>query len=133
MSGYFTLGEVLSVTTDKLLCDIGRVYTILNHMTGDNLYTHQLPRVCQECRPYLLKQFPQLAAVNAEGVTRDNWSAWLHDQVLEYGDEFAVSKLPEHAHEFIDQISELAEKVHPSKIIVVAAVEPGAEGEERKP
>lgn len=117
----FTLGEVLSVTTGTLLCDIGRVYAILNHMTGDNLYTHQLPRASRECAPYLLKQFPQLANVNAASVTRDNWATWLHDQVLEHGNEFAVSKLPEHAHEFIDPISELAEKVHPDKIITIEA------------
>lgn len=114
----FTLGEVLSVTTGTLLCDIGRVYAILNHMTGDSLFTHQLPRASRECAPYLLKQFPQLAKVNTEAVNLNNWATWLHDQVLEYGNEFAVNPLPEHAHEFIDPLSELAEKVHPDKIIV---------------
>ena len=115
----FTLGQVLSITTGKLLCEIGGMYAILNHMTSDNLYTHQLPRASRECAPHLLKQFPQLTAVNAESVTTENWAAWLHDQVLEYGNEFDVAKLPEHAHEFIDPISELAEKVHPDKVIVV--------------
>jgi hypothetical protein len=57
--------------------------------------------------------------VNAERVTRENWAAWLHDQVLEYGNEFVVKPLPKDAHEFIDPMSELAEKVHPDKIIVV--------------
>jgi hypothetical protein len=38
----FTLGEVLSITHGKLLCPIDRVYEILNFMTGDDLYTHQL-------------------------------------------------------------------------------------------
>ena len=28
----FTLGEVLSITTGKLLCPVGRLYAILNHM-----------------------------------------------------------------------------------------------------
>jgi hypothetical protein len=115
----FTLGQVLSITTGKLLCEIGGVYAILNHMTGDNLYTHQLPRASRECAPHLLKQFPQLAAVNAENVGRDNWATWLHDQVLEHGNEFEVATLPEHAHEVIDPLSELAEQVHPDKIIVV--------------
>lgn len=115
----FTLGEVLSITTGTLLCPIGRVYEILNHMTGDNLYTHQLPRAMRECAPYLLKQFPQLAAINVEAVTPENWALWLHNLVLEHGNEFTVTKLPEHAHEFIDPMSELAEKVHPDKIITV--------------
>ena len=115
----FTLGQVLSITTGKLLCEIGGVYKILNHMTGDNLFTHQLPRASRECAPHLLTQFPHLAAINAESVTADNWAAWLHDQVLEHGNEFAVKPLPKDAHEFIDPMSELAEKVHPDKIIVV--------------
>lgn len=115
----FTLGQVLSVTTEKLLCPVGDLYKILNHMTGDSLYTHQLPRASRECAPYLLKQFPQLAAVNAESVTTENWAVWLHDQVIEHGNEFEVAPLPEHAHEFIDPISELAEKVHPDRIITV--------------
>src|SRR3990167_7087526 len=29
-------------------------------MAGDNLFTHQLPRASDECKPYLLEQFPQL-------------------------------------------------------------------------
>jgi hypothetical protein len=115
----FTLGEVLSVTTGTLLCDIGRVYAILNFMTGDNLFTHQLPRASRECAPHLLQQFPQLAAVSAESVDRGNWATWLRGQILQYGNEFDVKPLPQHAHEFIDPMSELAEKIHPDKIIVV--------------
>lgn len=115
----FTLGEVLSITTGKLLCPMGGVYKILNHMTGDNLFTHQLPRAMREMQPHLLAQFPQLAAINAEVVTTENWGPWLHDQVLEYGNEFDVKPAPEHAHEFIEPLSELAEKVHPDRIIVV--------------
>ncbi len=119
----FTLGQVLSITTGILLCKIDGVYAILNHMTGDNLYTHQLPRASRECAPHLVKQFPQLAAINAEGIGRNNWEAWLQNQILEYGDEFDVNPLPEHAHEFIDPMSELAEMVHPDKIITVAVGE----------
>lgn len=122
----FTLGEVLSITAGPLLCDIGRVYAILNYMTGDQLFTHQLPRAGRECKPHLLAQFPQLAKVNADSVTTENWAVWLHDQILEYGNEFEVKPLPLHAHEFIDPLSELAEKVHPDKIIVLNATDSGA-------
>ena len=44
----YDLGTVLSVTTGTLLTKIGNVYKILNYMTGDNLFTHQLPRVSKE-------------------------------------------------------------------------------------
>ena len=36
------------------------VYEILNFLTGDDLYTHQIPRAMRECRPWLASQFPQL-------------------------------------------------------------------------
>ena len=43
----------------------------------------------------------------------------LEELILEHGDEYAVEKLPKDAHERIDPHSELAEKVHPSKIITI--------------
>jgi len=36
------------------------VYDILNYMTDDNLFTHQLPRACRECEPWLKSQYPRL-------------------------------------------------------------------------
>lgn len=117
----FTLGDVLSITTGRLVSPrhIDGVYDILNHMTGDNLFTHQLPRASNECKPYLLEQFPQLKDVDASGVNSENWKSWLAEQVAKYGDEFKVAPLPKDAHEFIDPLSELAEKIHPDKIITV--------------
>lgn len=117
----FHLGDVLSVTHDRLLSPrlIEGVYDILNFMTDDNLCTHQLPRAARECRPHLLSQHPKLAEADASGVTSENWRAWLDEQIARFGETFSVSPLPEHAHEFIDPISELAEHVHPDRIIVV--------------
>lgn len=117
----FLLGDILSITGDKLVSPrkMTGVYDILNYMTGDNLYTHQLPRACRECRPFLLKQHPQLASVDDSTVTAENWGDWLEARIAEFGRELPVSPLPEHAHEVIDPLSELAEKVHPSKIVVV--------------
>lgn len=59
----FHVGDVLSITTGRLvsLRHMDGVYDILDFMTGDNLFTHQLPRAGDECKSYLLEQFPQLA------------------------------------------------------------------------
>lgn len=56
----FHVGDVLSVTTGWLVSPQGMkgVYGILNHMTGDDLFTHQLPRAAQACAPYLLEDHP---------------------------------------------------------------------------
>lgn len=101
----FQLGDILSITTGKLVSKrhMEGVYDILNFMTRDNLFTHQLGRASSECKPALLQQHPQLGAVTG----------------AEFGDELMVRPLPEHAHEFIDPMSELAEKVHPDNIVAV--------------
>lgn len=117
----FHLGDVLSVTTGVLMSPtlIRGVYKILNHMTGDNLFTHQLPRATRECQPHLKAQFPALANEKCDGVNEHNHKQRLAELVAKYGEWFDVTPVPEHAHEFIDPMSELAEKVHPSKIITV--------------
>lgn len=117
----FPLGTVLSITTGHMLAPngIGGVYEILNHMTGDSIYTHQIPRVLRECAPYLLKQFPALAEIDVSAVTPENWAAFMDDLSQRYPAEFAVEPLPPGGHYEIDPLSELAEKVHPSKIVAV--------------
>lgn len=120
-SKLFHLGDVLSITDGRLMSPrhMDGVYDILNFMTGDSLYTHQIPRVAKECQPYLLQQHPQLAGIKFGPVTKENFASLLEDLCAEYGEQLLVTKLPNHVHEFIDPMSELAEKVHPSKIITV--------------
>ena len=117
----FHIGIVLSITGDKLMSPteppIDGVYQILNYMTDDNLFTHQLPRACKECRPALLKQYPALANW-ADDVTPENFRERLADAEKQFGKELSVEPLAQHEHEYIDPVSELAEKVHPDKIIV---------------
>lgn len=128
MKKTFPLGTVLSITTGRLLAPngIGGVYEILNFMSGDNLFTHQLPRVMDECKPYLLQQFPQLADVDVSGVTGENWSAFMNELSQKLPADFEVEELPEGVHYTIEPLSELAEKVHPSRIAVVMG---GSDGE----
>lgn len=58
----FHIGDVLSVTTGRLVSSrhMDGVYDILNFLTTDDLFTHQLPRACEECKPWLRTQFPRL-------------------------------------------------------------------------
>ena len=118
----FHLGDVLSITTGRLVSPRGidGVYDILNHMTGDNLFTHQLPRASDECKPFLAKQFPQLAEINASGVNPQNHKTWLAEQVAKYGEEFEVEPIPADAHEVKNPMVEAAEMMGgPEKVIAV--------------
>jgi hypothetical protein len=58
----FHISDVLSITTGRLVSSrhIDGIYDILNFLTGDNLYTHQLPRAMRECKPWLRSQFPSI-------------------------------------------------------------------------
>jgi hypothetical protein len=59
----FHISDVLSITTGRLVSSrhMEGIYKILNHMTGDNLFTHQLPRASRECEPVLVAAYPQLS------------------------------------------------------------------------
>ena len=115
----FHLGAVLSMTTGKLLCQMEDIYKIAQHLAGEPIWTHQLGRVMTESRPHLLEQFPALAAVTGDEVTAENHAAWLAARVAEHGEWLDVAPMPEHAHESIDPLSELVEKVHPDRIVTV--------------
>ena len=119
----FHLGDVLTVTTGKLLSPAGMsgVYAILEHLTGEPIFTHQIGRVLGEAAPHMLAQYPALAAEKGDDVTPEGHARWLAEKSRIYGEWFDVSPLPEHAHESIDPISELAEKLHPDKIVTITA------------
>ena len=69
----FHLGDILTVTTGIFMCPtrMDGLYRILNHLTGDNLMTHQLPRAAEECKPWLRHQFPTLPVTVPESAMVD--------------------------------------------------------------
>jgi len=129
----FELGDILSITTGRLVSrrHIDGVYDILNYMTGDSLFTHQLPRASRECEGPLLAQHPDLAAVAVP-----EWSdmpkerlqeavyAWLDKTEATYGARRPVQPLADAEHTHIDPLSELGLRgIPPERIITV--VHPG--------
>jgi hypothetical protein len=117
----FHLGDVLSITTGKLVSPrlIDGVYDILNFMTGDNLFTHQIPRASRECEPHLLRQHPQLATVSTESVDAQTWRSWLDAQVQQFGEYLDVEPIPQDDHVRKEPLTELIEMVGPERVIVV--------------
>lgn len=117
----FATCDVLSTVTGVLIGNIGGVYEVLNWMTGESVFTHQLPRISREARPVLVAAHPALqqAIDEAERVNGENWKEWRQTWEDRYGPTIAVPKFCADAHERIDPMSELAEKVHPDKIITV--------------
>jgi hypothetical protein len=126
----FDLSDILSITDGALVSTrhVEGVYDILNYMTGDNLFTHQLPRASEACQPVLLEQHPQLA-----GAVFPRWQfeqlrpikelrqafcdKWVADMKARYGETLPVAPLSEWEHK--NPIEELADMIPPEKIFVV--------------
>lgn len=118
----FPTADVLSTITGRLMGEIGGLYEVLNWMTGESVFTHQIPRIGREATPVLIAAHPLLAQAveEAEQVTSENYKQWRQTWEDRYGQEIAVPKFTADTHERIDAMSELAEKVHPDKIIPIA-------------
>jgi len=58
----FHISDVLSITDGRLLSVNGMdgLYKILDYMTDEKLFTHQLPRASKVCAPAILQQHPIL-------------------------------------------------------------------------
>lgn len=117
----FPTADVLSTITGRLMGDIGGVYRVLEYMTGHPVYTHQIPRISREAESVVIALHPKLAQAckEAEQVTRDNYKEWLATWLDRYGPEIAVPRMSREQHEDINPLTELAEKVHPDRIVVV--------------
>lgn len=117
----FATRDVLSTVTGRLMGEIGGVYEVLNWMTGESVFTHQIPRISREAVPVVLAMHPTLqqAIDEAEQVTPENFKTWRDTWEDRYGPTIAVPKFSADTHERIDPMSELAETFPPDKIAVV--------------
>lgn len=130
-SASFGLGQVLSVTTGRLLCDMGGVYEILNHITGDNLSTRSLPRAGRFATPLVLELFPRLREAEEESnQTRLNEMLAAAGKPMEAVKEWlATLDLPEtfdlptwaDAWLAIDPLAELEAMKRPGQAVIVVS------------
>jgi hypothetical protein len=125
----FHLGDVLSVMTGRLVSPrhIDGVYDILNHLTGESLMTHQLPRASREAEPVLRERFPDLATIEVPEFTggMPEVMAWLDEQVAMHGIARDVAPLDAEDHTSIDPLVELR-MMRPDASVIVVHTEGGA-------
>lgn len=117
----FKLEVVLSALDGKLLCSMGEVYEVLNFLTGDNLFTHQLPRAGRVCRVKVFQQHPFLKEIDVSDINPDNWKEKLDDIKAAYPNEIELSPIENWHH--IDPVEE-AETMSLGKVIVVTPKPP---------
>jgi hypothetical protein len=121
----FHVGDILTVTTGRLVSPrhVDGVYDICNFMTGDNLFTHQLPRAMDECAPSLREHFPDLAAVEVpeEFSGEEAVAEWLAGVVAEHGETRDVTPLAPEDHMHMNPFAEL-ERMAPGKPVIAIEV-----------
>lgn len=117
----FPADVVLTIVTGHMICDqIGQVYEILNWMTDDEIYTHQIPRVIREVRGEIVKMHPRLAqATPMEGIEGEPFAIWVRNWITKHG--YTYIKVPKvsHLHVRKDPVAELQERFPNANIIVV--------------
>lgn len=119
----FSIEQVLTVTTGRfLLQDVGKLYEILNFMTGESLYTHQLVRANEPCRTSLFRQHPFLEGIDAPHVTGENWKSWLDS--LDAPKAIEVASLNEGEYTPMNPLSELR-KMTDKPIVAVTTDDAG--------
>jgi hypothetical protein len=144
----FHIGDVLSLTTGRLVSPqaMDGVHEILDFLTGNKLWTHQLPRACEECHPWLRSQFPRLFpeeplvaaalgkldALIVEGDTREQrWGRieqWLDDLRFALGlpEMLPVYEMAADMHTHIDPVEEAKAMFGDNQVVTV---DPTAERE----
>jgi len=108
----FDLGTVLSITTGRLFTDLDNVYSALNYLTGDNIYTHQIARVVKVAGPYVLSKYPQLEGVGSDLVvnSEEDVITFLKEQKKIYGNKFALTPMTkEDGYSYVDPIEEIVQ------------------------
>jgi hypothetical protein len=99
----FHIGDVLTITTGKLLSKdyIDGVYKILDWMSDQDCFTHELPEMSRKYRPLLLEMYPELSNIDVSNISRDNWDGynghieWLEVMAKKYGEWFDIPKVGE--------------------------------------
>lgn len=118
MKKSFHVGDVLSASTG-VLCSpekMGGVYNILNFLTGDQLFTHQLPAASRIAEPYLRAQFPWLDQTEPPdfstvpaGDDRDRAvDEWVGSIAAQHGEWLEVEALPPDAWGTHSPLADLA-------------------------
>lgn len=133
----FPLAAVLTVTTGRLLTEMDHVYEILNWVTGDDVYTHQIPRALQAAGPLLLKRFPELVPASGGLRSLDSWIAkdhtgghegirmWLTELQMMFPaikDSYQIAPISAGQWEHIDPVLEAGSMFDPEKIITIGDV-----------
>ena len=104
----FDLGTVLTITSGRLFTSMDNVYDILNYLSNDKIYTHQIPRVMKIAQSHVLGRYPQLDGVGKDAVinSEQDVKTFIDEQKGIYVDSFGLSPMFDEMYQHIDPIEE---------------------------
>ena len=116
----FHLGDILTVVTAKGLSPQGweGLRKILNYMSGSIVFSNQIPRVLEECRPYLVEQYPFLQDISGSDINENNWCECLQEKIEQFGEELTVRPIPPRNRHIIDPAEEMREQMGPNRPVI---------------
>lgn len=114
---FFHLSDILSITTGRMVSTRGMegVLDILEHLTGEEIFTSQIPRTIEVCAPALLDQLPQLRGIEASNLNKRTFEPWLAEQVRKFGENLEVLPLNQGQYEPRNVLVELSEQLGKDK------------------
>jgi hypothetical protein len=119
----FDIADILTITTKRLLGHrhmdgLYEILSYMSYMTGDPIFTHQLPTAADACRPALFEQHPQLGEIEVpEDVDVPELEAWLAGVERRYGMTLPVAPLAEWRH--LGLLDGLPERLKRARVVVL--------------
>ena len=92
----FDLGAILNISTCRVFTNMDDVYDVLSYLMGEEVYTHQIPIVADEARPYVLALYPELNGVGVNTVINnyDDAKAFVDEQKQIFGETLPLIPMP---------------------------------------
>lgn len=97
MEREFAIGDVLSVTTGKLVSPrhMEGVYDVLSFMLDRPVYTHEIPTVIPVCAQALIEERPDLAEEDPQVTTKEELQHYIAEVTERLGSVISIRPLPE--------------------------------------
>lgn len=118
----FHVGDIISITSGRLVSPrhMDGIYDIIKYMTGDSLFTHQLPRVAEECEGPLGTQHPDLVEVEIPDGLDDPalFKSFIKTLEQRYGKTRPVKPLEVGQHTHVNPMEEACDMVGAENVIV---------------
>lgn len=102
----FSGGAILSVLHGPVVAKFDEVHALIEWVAGVPVWTHQLPRVCNEIRPHLQAQFPALAAMDLSMLNRETYTVFSNQNRATLTELHDVAQCP-HPVELRNPLTEL--------------------------